>query len=96
MRTLLAILMLGVSASYAQAQDPGMEAAQQAMQQSQMAAQQATQAAQQAVQGAQHANMQMTQQMMRASQDNTAPVCCIPAAMPKFSIKPGVYNFPTP
>jgi type II secretory pathway pseudopilin PulG len=91
MRILLLILMLGASASYAQAQDPGMEAAQQAIQQSQMAAQQATQAAQQAMQDAQQANMQMTQ----ASQDNSAPVCCIPAAKPKFSIKPGVYNFPT-
>lgn len=57
-----------------------------------MAAQQATQ---QSMQEAQQANLQATQQMMQASQDNTAPVCCIPAAKPKFSIKPGVYNFPT-
>jgi type II secretory pathway pseudopilin PulG len=95
MRILLLILVLGASACYAQAQDPGMEAAQQALQQSQMAAQQAMQASQQAIQDAQQANQQAMQQRMQATQDNTAPACCIPAAKPKFSIKPGVYNFPT-
>jgi len=95
MRILLLMLVLGACACYAQAQDPGMEVAQQAMQQSQMAAQQAMQASQQAIQDAQQANQQAMQQMMQATQDNTAPVCCIPAAKPKFSIKPGVYNFPT-
>jgi hypothetical protein len=69
-----------------------MEAAQQVMQQSQMAAQQATQ---QAMQEAQQANLQATQQMMWASQGDSVPVCCILAAKPKFSIKPGLYNFPT-
>jgi type II secretory pathway pseudopilin PulG len=95
LRTLVVILVLGVSACHAQAQDPGMDAAQQAMQQSQMAAQQAMQASQQAMQDAQQANQQAMQQMMQATQNNTAPACCIPAAKPKFSIKPGVYNFPT-
>lgn len=46
MRTLLVVLMLAVSASYAQAQDAATQAAQQAMQQAQQAAQSFQQAAQ--------------------------------------------------
>ncbi len=91
MRTLLVILMLAISASYAQAQNPGIDAAQQAMQQTQMASQLATQ---QALQEAQQANLQATQQMILASQSNSVTYCCAPAAKPKFSLKPGVYNFP--
>src|ERR1700747_1739771 len=68
MRTLPVILVLGVSACCAQAQDPGMDPAQQAMQASQLA-----------MQDAQQANQQAMQQMMQAGQNNTATACCIPA-----------------
>lgn len=91
MPTLLVMLMLSVGASYAQAQDPGMDAAQQAQQ----AMQQAQMANQHAMQDAQQANQQFTQQMMEASQDAAALQCCDPpAAPPKFSLKSGKYDAP--
>jgi hypothetical protein len=91
MRTLLAILILAVSASFAQAQDPGQQAAQQAMQQAQLNAQLAQQNAQLAMQNAQQA-AQLAQQGAQADPE-TIP-CCVFAAKPKFSLKPGTYTFP--
>lgn len=89
MRTLLVILMLSVSASYAQAQDPGMEAVQQA----QMAMQQGQMANQQAMQAAQQANQQAMQDAQQANQQ-FALQCCAPTAPPKFSLKSGKYDAP--
>jgi hypothetical protein len=92
MRTLLAILILAVSASFAQAQDPGQQAAQQAQQatqQAQMDAQLAAQNAQQAMRNAQQAA-----QMSGAQTDPAAIPCCLPFNKPKLSLKPGTYTFP--
>ena len=89
MRTLLVFLILVVSASFAQAQDPAAQAAQeQAIQQTMMNAQQAQQNAQQAMQQAQQAAQTFQQQV---AQSDPAPVCCIAAGKPKFSVKPGTY-----
>jgi hypothetical protein len=78
-----------VSASFAQAQDPAAQAAQQqAIQQMMMNAQMAQQNAQQAMQQAQQAAQTFQQQ---AAQSDPAPVCCIAAGKPKFSVKPGTY-----
>jgi Chitobiase/beta-hexosaminidase C-terminal domain len=92
MRTQLVLFTLAISASAAQAQNPGIEAAQQAAQQAQMASQLATQAAiqanQQAAMGAQQA---MRQAQTNALNSSWGP-CCPPAAKPKFSVKPGVYS----
>jgi hypothetical protein len=69
-----------------------MQAAQQAAQQAQMASQQATQAAiqanQQAAAGAQQAMMQAQTNASNA----TWTGCCLPAAKPSFSVKPGSYS----
>ena len=86
MRTLLVMTMLAVSANYAQAQDPGQMAAQQAQQ----AAQQANQDAQQAMQMNQQAAQTAAQQ---AQTDGAMPPCCI-IAKPKFSVKAGSYASP--
>ncbi|MFZ0886069.1 MAG: chitobiase/beta-hexosaminidase C-terminal domain-containing protein [Candidatus Acidiferrales bacterium] len=94
MRTLLVILMLSVGASYAQAQDPGMEAAQQAQQQAQMAMQQAQMANMQAMQAAQQANQQAMQDAQRANEQFSLQCCAPPAAPPRFSLKPGKYDAP--
>jgi hypothetical protein len=89
MRTLLVVLILAVSASSAQAQDPAAQAAQQqAMQQTMLNAQLAQQNAQQAMQQAQQAAQTFQQQV---AQSDPAPVCCIAAGKPKFSVKPGTY-----
>jgi len=91
MRTYFTLLILTAAVSFALAQDPGMQAAQQA---SQMATQAAQQAAQQAndqmMQAAQQANQAAMQNAQLAAQD--APGCyrCF-AAKPKFSVKPGAY-----
>lgn len=95
MRIFLVMLLLSVGASYAQAQDPGFAAAQQAeqaMQQAQMAGQQAAQFMQQS----QLAGQQFAQQAMQASQNAVALQCCAPpAAAPRFSLKSGKYDAPT-
>jgi hypothetical protein len=89
MRTLLISLILAVSASFAQAQDPAAQAAQQqAMQQTMLNAQLAQQNAQQAMQQAQQAAQTFQQQV---AQSDPAPVCCSVAGRPKFSVKPGTY-----
>jgi hypothetical protein len=89
MRTLLVCLTLAVSASFAQAQDPAAQAAQQqAIQQTMINAQMAQQNAQQAMQQAQQAAQTFQQQ---AAQSDPAPVCCAVAGKPKFSVKPGTY-----
>jgi hypothetical protein len=72
------------------AQDPGMQAAQQA----QMAAQQATQQANdQMMQAAQQANNQAMQNAQQAAQSGPQCYRCF-AAMPKFSVKSGKYSGP--
>jgi Chitobiase/beta-hexosaminidase C-terminal domain len=89
MRTLLVFLILAVSASFAQAQDPAAQAAQQqAIQQTMLNAQQAQQNAQQAMQQAQQAAQTFQEQV---AQSDPAPVCCTVAGRPKFSVKPGTY-----
>lgn len=100
MRKTLALMILAVLGSAAQAQDPSQQAAQaaqQATQQAQQAAQQAMQQAQQAAdqasQAAQQANQQAAQAAQQAAQSST-PYWGGPglAATPKFSVKPGSYN----
>src|SRR5271156_4516759 len=96
MRTLLVVMILVISASVVQAQDPGAAAAQQAMQANQQAMQAAQQANQQAIQDAQQANALAAQQAQQAAQNaaqNTASNSSIPfaALKPKFSVKPGTY-----
>jgi hypothetical protein len=72
------------------AQDPGMQAAQQA----QMAAQIATQQANdQMMQAAQQANNQAMENAQQAAQSGPQCYRCF-AAMPKFSVKPGKYSGP--
>jgi len=92
MRTYLALLTLALAVSYALAQDPGMQAAQQA---SQMATQAAQQAAQQAndqmMQASQQANQMMMQNAMQAARNTPQCYRCY-AAKPKFSVKPGKYS----
>jgi hypothetical protein len=89
MRTLFAAALLMMGSSFVQAQDPGMQAAQQA----QMAAQQATQQAQQQMQ---QASQQATQQMMQNAADasQNATNCCAVGGIlkPTFSVKPGTYS----
>jgi hypothetical protein len=92
MRTYLTLLMVTAAASFALAQDPGMQAAQQASQQAQMAAQQATQQANdQMNQAAQQANQTMMQNAQQAAQNTPQCYRCF-AAKPKFSLKPGKYS----
>jgi hypothetical protein len=89
MRTLLFFLVLAVSASFAQAQDPAAQAAQQqAIQQTMLNTQQAQQNAQQAMQQAQQTAQTFQEQV---AQSDPAPVCCTVAGRPKFSVKPGTY-----
>jgi Chitobiase/beta-hexosaminidase C-terminal domain len=89
MRTLLVTGVMLLGGSFAPAQDPGMQAAQQA----QMAAQQATQ---QAIQMQQQASSMAIQQAMQNSMDaQPAGWCCRLAAKPKFSVQPGSYATPT-
>lgn len=92
MRRLLICLAFAVTASFTQAQDPGMLAAQIATQNAQMAAQQAQQAAQQAMQDAQLANQQAMQAAQIAAMNAQCSGCY--AAMPKFSTKAGTYTTP--
>ncbi|HKS80709.1 MAG TPA: chitobiase/beta-hexosaminidase C-terminal domain-containing protein [Candidatus Acidoferrales bacterium] len=92
MRKILALMILATVGSVAQAQDPGMMAAQQAQQAAQAAQQAAQQASDQAMQAAQQANQQAAQAAQQASQNaqtNWGPGL---TATPKFSVKPGAYD----
>ncbi len=91
MRTFLTGLTLVMVGLYAQAQDPGMQAAQLATQQAQMAAQQATQ---QAMSDMQMASQNATNAMSAAQQQamtNTQLSQCA-TATPSFSVKTGTYS----
>jgi len=95
MRTYLTLLALILVAAVALAQDPGMQAAQQAAQAAQQAAQLSQQASQQAIdqmnQAAQRANQQAMQNAQQTSLNMTQCYRCR-AATPKFSVKPGNYS----
>jgi Chitobiase/beta-hexosaminidase C-terminal domain len=94
MRAYLTLLTLALAVSCALAQDPGMQAAQQASQMATQAAQQATQQANdQMMQASQQANQMMMQNAMQAAQ-NTPPCNRCYAAKPKFSAKSGKYSSP--
>lgn len=88
MRTYLTLLTLALVAAFALAQDPGMQAAQQA---TQMATQAAQQANDQMMQAAQQANQQAMQNAQQAAQNTSSCYRC-GAAAPKFSVKPGAYS----
>ena len=90
MRTYFTLLTLTVVASFALAQDPGMQAAQQASQIATQAAQQANDQMMQASQQASQAAMQSAQQAAL----NTPQCYRCSAAKPKFSVKPGDYSSP--
>ena len=92
MRTYLTLLSLTLWVYSAQAQDPGMMAAQAAAQQAQLAAQAAQQANDQMMRDAQQANQQA---MQNAQASQTAWQCyrCY-AATPKFSVQSGNYSAP--
>src|ERR1700722_10445409 len=92
LRTFFPVLLLVISASVVQAQDPAADAAQQASQQAMQATQQAMAASQLAMQQAQQANAQAQQDAQNAAQ-NMASNASIPyaALKPKFSVKPGTY-----
>lgn len=87
MRTFPTLLTLVLGGASALAQDPGMQAAQQA---TQMATQAAQQANDQMMQAAQQANQTM---MQNAQAARNTPQChrCF-AAKPKFSVKPGAHS----
>ena len=93
LRTFFPVLLLVISASVVQAQDPAADAAQQASQQAMQATQQAMEASQQAMQQAQQANAQAQQDVQIATQ-NMDSSTWIPyvALKPKFSVKPGTYS----
>src|ERR1039458_7326790 len=88
MRTYLTLLTLALGAAFAVAEDPGMQAAQQA---TQMATQAAQQANDQMMQAAQQANQQAMQNAQQAAQNTSSCYRC-GAAAPKFSVKPGAYS----
>jgi len=81
MRAYLTLLTLTLAVSFALAQDPGMQAAQQATQQ----------ANDQMMQAAQQANQQAMQNAQQAAQNTPQCYRCF-AAKPKFSVKPGAYS----
>ena len=84
MRIYLTLLTQILGASFVVAQDPGMQAAQQATQ----AAQQAND---QMMQASQLANQAMMQNALQAAQNTPECYRCF-AAKPKFSVKPGAYS----
>jgi hypothetical protein len=91
MRIYLTLLTLILAASFVVAQDPGIQAAQQASQQAtQMATQAAQQANDQMMQASQQANQAM-QNAQRAAQNTPECYRCF-AAKPKLSVKPGAYS----
>jgi len=92
MRNLLILLILATSASLAQAQDPGTQAAQQAAMQAQQAAMQAQQAAQQAMDQANQASLQAVNTMNQQTQPfPLAAPGGFYVSKPSFSVKPGSY-----
>jgi len=92
MRSHFTLLTLILGASFVAAQDPGMQAAQQASQQAtQMATQAAQQANDQMMQAAQQANQTAMQNAQQAAQNTPECYRCF-AAKPKFSAKPGAYS----
>ncbi len=97
MRTYLTIISLSLTLFLtqhsAEAQDPGMMAAQQAQLATQIATQAAQQANDQMMQAAQQANQQAMQNAQQAA--SNFPTCsrCF-ARKPKFSVKPGAYSAP--
>ena len=93
MRFLLTVILVAANVSYAQAQDPGQMAAQQAMQAAQQSMQMSQVATQQAMQMTQQAAQTAAQQAQMAQTDTPTPPCCI-ATKPKFSVKPGSYDSP--
>ncbi len=94
MRTYLMLLMLTATVSFALAQDPGMQAAQQAAQQAtQVAAQAAQQANDQMMQAAQQANQAAQNAQQQAMQTSAQCYRCN-AAVPKFSVRSGSYSSP--
>ncbi len=98
MRTYLALLSLSLVVFFltqplAQAQDPGMQAAQQAQMATQIATQAAQQANDQMMQASQEANQQAMQNAQQAASDFPQYYRCL-AAKPKFSVKPGPYAAP--
>jgi hypothetical protein len=93
MRFLLTVILVATSVSYAQAQDPGQMAAQQAMQAAQQSMQMSQVATQQTMQMTQQAAQTAAQQAQMAQTDTPTPPCCI-ATKPKFSVKPGSYDSP--
>lgn len=88
MRTYFTLLTPALAAAVALAQDPGVQAAQQA---TQAAAQAAQQANDQMMQAAQQANQTMMQNAQQAAQNTPQCYRCF-AAKPKFSVKPGEYS----
>jgi hypothetical protein len=88
MRTYLTLLTMMLAASSVLAQDPGIQAAQQA---TQMATQAAQQANDQMMQASQQANQAMMQNAQLAAQNTPQCYRCF-AAKPKFSVKPGAYS----
>jgi hypothetical protein len=86
MRALLTGLALSLVAVRAQAQDPGMQAAQMASQQAMMASQQATQ---QALNDMQMANQNALSAQQQAIANSQTSQCLI--ATPKFSVASGTY-----
>lgn len=93
MRNFLAGLILSMTGFYAQAQDPGMQAAQQAQMAAQQATEQAQMAAQQAVQQAMSDMQLASQNAMNAQQQaisNSWPQCDV--STPTFSLKTGTYS----
>jgi hypothetical protein len=88
MRTYLTLLTLALVAAFALAQDPGIQAAQQA---TQMASQAAQRTNDQMMQAAQQANQQAMQNAQQAAQNTSSCYRC-GAAAPKFSVKPGNYS----
>jgi Chitobiase/beta-hexosaminidase C-terminal domain len=101
MRTYLTFLSFSFSLAlfltprFALAQDPGMQAAQQASQMAAQAAQQQAvqQANDQMMQAAQQANQQMMQNAQQSATEFPQCYRCF-AAKPKFSVKPGAYSAP--
>jgi hypothetical protein len=88
MRIYLTLLALILAAAFVVAQDPGMQAAQQA---TQMATQAAQQANDQMMQASQQANQTAMQNAQQAAQNTLECYRCF-AAKPKFSVKPGAYS----
>src|SRR5208282_267295 len=92
---MLALLLVG---GYAQAQDDSatqaMQAAQQATQQSQQAAMDTMRQASEASAAGEAMRESMDESMANADNAQLQRVCCLIAAMPKFSLKAGKFATP--